>query len=119
MPADALLALQTTATQTASTNSTGVDLAEGTPTRGLWARVITTAVAGTSPTCVYKIQHSDDDTTYNDLAYGSEGTQSATGIVTIPFSTNKRYVRLATTIGGTAPSFTFSAYVFDGKPTTE
>lgn len=108
---DALLQLQSLTTQTASTNSAGRNLVSGTPKRGLVARVNVTTVSGTAPSLTPRIQHSDDNTTYTDLAVGSALTSA--GTVDIPFITNKKYVRLATTISGTSPSFVFTCDVGD------
>ena len=113
MAYDANAVLQASVTKTASFNSTGVDL-KGTPRRGLKARVIVTAASGTSPTLDPKVQHSDDNSTFTDLAAGAQLT--ATGEVFIPFETSKRYVRLVATIGGTTPSFTYQADIGLARP---
>ena len=99
---DTLLTLQashavTAGTAALTTNSAGVHLPGGTPRRGLKARVITTALEGTSPTQDYKIQGSADNTTYIDLAHPDAGQQTAAGEVFIPFETSHPYVRLAAT----------------------
>jgi hypothetical protein len=116
MAADSNLVLQASTTQTASFNGTGVDLRVGTPRRGLKARVLTTAISGTSPTVAYKVQHSDDNATFSDLAMALEGQVTAVGQVFIPFETSKRYVRLVATIGGTTPSVTYAGDILLSRP---
>lgn len=109
------MVLQATATQTASTNSTGLDLKTGTPKRGLVASFRCTTVAGTTPSCTFQISHSDDNTTFVDIA--SANPITAAGIVDITFETPKRYVRAETVISGTNPSFVWDAYIGSGKST--
>lgn len=107
MAYDTNLQLQASVTKTANFNSAGVDLKTGTPRRGLKARVLVTAVSGTTPTLDGKIQHSDDNSAFTDLAVVLAGQITATGEYFIPFETSKRYVRFVATIGGTTPSFTY------------
>lgn len=116
MAVDANLALQASTTKTASFNSAGVDLKVGTPRRGLKARVLVTAISGTSPTADFKIQHSDDNSTYTDLAVCLQGQVTAAGAYAIPFETSKRYVRLVATIGGTTPSVTYQGDLMLARP---
>lgn len=111
MAQDNNLALQAAATITASTNSTGVDLKAGTPMRGLWANIRPTTVTGSVQ---YKIQASDDNTTFVDIAVAVPNTLTAAAAVDIPFTTNKRYVRLVSTLAGTTSSIVHSAYIGRG-----
>lgn len=117
MAKDNLLALQSLTTQTASASSTGLDLKTGTPKRGLVANIRVTAVSGTSPTCQFKLQHSDDNTTFTDVAVSQ--TFSATGLADVTFVSNKRYHRVTTVIDGTSPSFAWDAYIGTGQQTVE
>lgn len=116
MAVDANLALQPSVTRTASGNGSGLDLKVGTPRRGLKARVIVTAVSGTAPTAAFKIQHSTDNVTYDDLGVCHTPSVSAVGEYYIPFETSRRFVRLAATIGGTTPSVSYSGDVALSRP---
>lgn len=114
---DANSVLQAVTTETATKTSAAVNLPSGTPRRGLKARVIVTAVSGTSPTFAPTIQESADNTTWNTLAAPVGGdTLTAVGEVFIPFETHLAYVRLLSTIGGTSPSFTYSADIGIARP---
>lgn len=114
MAYDALLALQAAVTKTATFSSTALDIKE-TPKSGLYAKVRVSTVAGTSPTADFKVQHSADNTTFTDLAVCNEGQVTAAGVFSININTSKRYIRLVTTIGGTAPSFVYDAYLSNAK----
>lgn len=127
MAYDNNLVLQASTTQTASFNSVGLSLRQPASTTGtniggspkdgpLKVRVRVTATSGTTPTSTFKIQHSDDNATWADLAYQLDPTFSATGITFIPFETDKPFVRLVSTIGGTTPSFTYAAEIGICRP---
>lgn len=111
---DALLALQASVTKTATFSGTGLDLKTGTPRRGMKARLIVTAASGTTPTLDVTIEHSDDNSTFTNLA--TFGQKTATGEDAISFETSKRYVRATATIGGTTPSFTYKVDVMLARP---
>lgn len=112
MAYDAKLSLRSLTTSTATATGTGVDLHKhGTPKEGMAVRVTVSAVSGTSPTLAVKLQHSDDNTTFTDLAHANPASITAAGIAEIRFSTPKRYVRTVETIGGTSPSFAYKADV--------
>ena len=124
MPTDALITLQAQVTKTATFNSTGVDI-KGTPRRGLFARVIYSAAtnASGSNTVAWTIEHSDDNSTFVQLATDVENnvalsTTAQSGEVYIPVNTSKRYVRLVTTIsgGGSTPTVTYGAEFSLAKP---
>ncbi len=70
-----------------------------------------TAVGGTSPTIDFKLQESEDGSTWSDIAHSRFDQINATGVYVQEFSNTKKYVRLAWTVGGTSPSFTTWAYV--------
>lgn len=105
------LVLAAAARRTSSLTGTGIDVLtyEGV------ALVVLNASAGTgtNPTLDVKLQHSDDDSTYEDVTggaftqvtdvAGSAGVQ----VKRINVSDLKRYVRAIGTIAGTTPSFDF------------
>ena len=71
------------------------------------------AGTGTSPTLDVKLQHSDDDSTYEDVTSGafSQVTDAAetagVKVMKLNVSDLKRYLRVVGTIAGTTPSFDF------------
>ena len=95
--------------------------------RGAVLYVATSAVTGTTPTLTVKVQGSYDGTTWVDVSGAVTGTINATGTtvlavypgVTVAANAAVSYPlprlwRVAWTIGGTTPSFTFAvcaAYV--------
>lgn len=115
MAFDALLALQAQTTKTTGFSSTGLDLKEGTPRRGLAARVRVTTLSGTSPTVTFTVQHSDDNNTYYDLAHFDVPTLTAAGNTSCTFETEKRYVRLVSVIEGTSMSVVYDGYIGNAK----
>ena len=116
MAADVLLVLEAGVTKTASFNSTGINVKSGTPASGLVARLLVTSVAGTAPTIAPEIQDSADGTTYTQLARFSTQSITAAGEYFCRFQTKQPYVRLATTIGGTSPSFVYNSHVCQARP---
>ena len=83
--------------------------------------IVTTAVSGTTPTMTVKVQGSTDGTNWYDISGAVTATINANGTATLtvyPGATPAanqvvsqplpRLFRLAWTIGGTSPSFTFS-----------
>ncbi len=73
----------------------------------------TSAGTGTNPTLDVKLQHSDDDSTYEDVTSGafSQVTDAAetagVKVMKLNVSDLKRYLRVIGTIAGTTPSFDF------------
>ena len=71
------------------------------------------AGTGTNPTLDVKLQHSDDDSTYEDVTSGtfSQVTDAAetagVKVMKLNVSDLKRYLRVVGTIAGTTPSFDF------------
>lgn len=116
MPKDALGVLLASAARTDSANETALDLKSGTPQRGLVAKLVVTAVAGTAPTLAPTIEHSTDNTTFTTLATFDPASITAVGEAFCTFETDKRYVRLAHVIGGTSESFTMSCYLQPARP---
>jgi hypothetical protein len=126
MAGDANLILLASTALTATGDATGLLLRKpsssgtnqgGTVRRGMKARVTVTLVSGTNPTMAYKLQHSDDNSTWTDLATCLTASVTAAGEYFIPFETSKAYVRLSYTIGGTStPTFTTQADITMGRP---
>lgn len=103
--------------QTATFNSSVLDFGSGgTPHRGVHAEITVQAVTGTAPTLAVKAQHSDDNSTYTDLAFAHTASITAAGLYSLSFDTPKRYVRLVNTIGGTTPSFTMAEDLVVSRP---
>lgn len=112
MPADANLTLSALATVTATTTSTAVNIPTGTASRGIDARVIVSAFAGTSPTASFKIQESSDGTTYIDKAIFTNpatnvNSLTAAGQMFVRYTSTKAYCRVVSTVGGTNPVLTY------------
>ena len=100
--------------QTTTANGTGVDLANGTESTNAVLNVGT--VTGTTPTLNVKMQESDDNTTFLDIA-GATFTQvtATTARQVIRFLRGKRYCRCVATIAGTTPSFAMGLDLFAQK----
>ncbi len=109
------LTLKAAGAETASTTPNAVDLGD---TRTVSLTLAVSAASGTSPTLSVAIQMSDDDTNYYTVgtffnggfqyagvAAGTNITGAATLYATIPAG---RFIRYASTISGTTPSFTYS-----------
>lgn len=109
MAYDQLLPLATAGVYTGSQVHPSLNLRTGTPTRGMVGRIVVTAVSGAAPTAAFKIQHSNDDATYDDLALAQEGVVTAPGEYSVRFATRRPFIRLVSTIAGTTPSFSYSA----------
>ena len=90
----------------------------GTVTRasGLTVLVAVTAVSGTTPTLDLKVQWSFDGVAFSDAETPDSFTQII-GVKSVvkQFTAKGPFYRLVYTVGGTTPSFTFSAstYVTD------
>lgn len=70
-----------------------------------------TAAAGTGPTLVCSLEQSNDQSTWTAIAGSSTATLSAAGNAVSTALVTDDYVRVVATLGGTSPSFTFSASV--------
>lgn len=102
-------AIQTTLASAARTTTGTVDM--GAMPDGYTEAVIyldVTAVAGTTPTMTVTYQSSPDGVTFYDHTAGAEITVAGKQRIAMP-NTIGRYGRLSYVIGGTTPSFTFSA----------
>jgi hypothetical protein len=70
-----------------------------------------TQATGTTPTLVAKIQESDDNSNWVDLANFENNastpsnTINAAGVYIVSFRSSKRYRRAHLTVGGTTPNF--------------
>lgn len=102
---------------TASGNGSGVD------TRGYGEAAVVVsvgAVSGTAPTLDIKLQESDDDVTYADVAGAAFAQMTASDANSVKkgsvdLSQRKRYLRLVRTIAGTSPSFGLSGMIVLSK----
>jgi hypothetical protein len=125
MATDAKLQLQASVTKTATFNGAGVDLSNGTPRRGLKARVIYSAAtnASGSNAVTFSIDHSDDNSTFYALSSAASdvinlSTTAAAAEIAIPFETSKRYVRLTATFAGagSTPTITYGGEIQMARP---
>ena len=125
MAVDANLVLQASVTKTDTFNSTGVNLVTGTPSRGLVARIIYSAATEASggKTVIFSIDHSSDNSTWYPLASGAKdtitlSTTAQAGEISIPFRTNKAYVRLTMTLSANtnSPTITYYGDITQGLP---
>lgn len=103
---------------TAAANGTGVDLRGY---DGALAVIDVVALGGTSPTATFKVQESDDNSTFTDVASGDllGGDQpaavSAAGLTIRGYIGSKRYVRVRLdALGGTSPTVTASGTIVRG-----
>jgi len=96
------------AAETTSTNSTSVDNGAATTGGGV-AHLHVAAVSGTTPSATIKVQHSADNSTFADLVTFTAATAvGAQRSVVAAGTTVNRYLRAASTITGTVPSFTYA-----------
>lgn len=107
---DELLA---SAARTATGTSTPVDL-DG-PITGAVIEISTTAVSGTTPTLTIDLQDTLDGTNFNKVVTLTASNITASGRVVYRLDARANpiagRVRLAYTIAGTTPSFTFSVSI--------
>lgn len=76
------------------------------------------AVTGTSPTCDFKITHSDTSGgTYTDVTGATASQITATGIreINVDIGAAKQFLKVTGTIAGTTPSFTISEAIVGQK----
>ena len=126
MAIDAKLALQASVTKTASFNSAGLDLLNGTPLDDvLFARVIYSAAtnASGSNSVTFSIEHSDDNATFYTLTSGASdiinlSTTAQSGELFFPVVTRKRYIRLVATFAGagSTPTITYQGDISPSRP---
>jgi len=118
MAYDANVVLQESVTKTNTFNGTGVDI-KGTPTTGMWARILVSSASNTSgsETVTFTVDHSDSSGSgYTVLASGADQVITTTSTATpyeifIPVNTSKRYIRVTATFSATTgtPTATYSA----------
>lgn len=114
LPVEASSAKTATGTGTVQTNCNAA---------GVILFVNVTAVSGTTPTLTVKVQHSFDGTTFADVPGAVTASITGSGLTVLTLFPGvtvaanaavsyplARFWRLAWTIGGTTPSFTFAAY---------
>ena len=75
--------------------------------------IVVTAVSGTSPSCTFSVQFSEDGTDWAAPASNSFTAITAAGNAAMQFTALAPYWRLVWTITGTSPSFTFNVYQYD------
>lgn len=130
MAYDANLALQAAVTKVATFNGAGIALPQGTPSRGLHARIILTSLSAATATVTVtpSIDYSSDSgTTWSTLASAPPITAGATvvtgerfiGFIT-PLNAHNNpnaQVRLTMTMtGGTTPSVVYSGDIGTSEP---
>ena len=103
MPSSTDITLLASAVRTTSGTGTSVDL--GTKT-GLQLDLAVSAASGTTPSLQVVLETSKDNTTWRSLGVFPQATTA--GPTSKVFAGADRYLRAVWTIGGTAPSFTFS-----------
>lgn len=107
--ASSALTLFPTAARTATVNGTGVD-ARGAIGDAL-VLLDSAAGTGTSPTLVVRLQDSDDNAVWADIAgatFAQVAAVASAQSIRINGTAARRFIRAVATIGGTTPSFTFS-----------
>lgn len=90
------------AATTATFTGTGIRV-RSLPLDGIPIRVVVPSATGTSPTMDLKVQDSADDSTYNDVFTFRQIT--AAGVYRARVQTQREYIRLVGTVGGTSPNF--------------
>lgn len=106
------------AARTASANGTGVDLAGYTA-----AMVVITTGTITDGTHAIKLQESDDNSTYTDVAASQvQGTNpsitssNGNSVYKLGYLGYKRYIRAVTTVTGATTGGVYQATVLRGEP---
>lgn len=106
------------AVRTADANGTGVD------TRGYRDGMVVISagaidLASTDETYSFKVQHSDDNSTFTDISGATNTVTAANQVKEIRLAdlnvTIKRYVRVVLDVEGTTPSIAGAAYVVLGS----
>lgn len=126
MATDALLTVQASVTKTASFNSTGLTLTNGTPRRGFFVRVIYSAAtnASGSNSVQWDVQTSPDSgSNWYTHSSGAEqavalSTTAQSGEIFLPVETSDDDIRLALTVSGagSTPTVTYSADLVTARP---
>lgn len=131
MAYDANLQLASESAKSGTTTSTGIDLLTGSLRGGvMWARIEVTAgteTGGTNNlTMTFSVSHSSDNSTYYAHTSGADQVVTITAgtatrsrdVVWIPIVTDKRYIQLVMTKGGSGTSTTlaWNAYITNSHP---
>jgi hypothetical protein len=104
------------AARTASVNSSSIDRwSYGRATSQNWVLSVG-AASGTTPTLNIKVQDSEDNSTWVDVAGAAFTQTTAAAFKQLPVRNFRRYTRAVVTIAGTTPSFTFSLTCTVGDP---
>ncbi len=103
---DTQLMLRTSADGSLDTTGTynGIQINE-TPAKGMTAKAVVPAAAGTGPQLILFVQAADTDADGSYETIAQSKPISATGEYAIRFSTQKDYVRLYAEVAGTTPDF--------------
>jgi hypothetical protein len=112
-----LLNLSPTQALTATANGAGVDMKDFV---GTVAVILDSAAGtGTTPANTTKIQDSDDNSTFADVAGAAFAQVTNAGVsqqrIGLNVDSVRRYIRTVDTISGTTPSFTRSVNVLGRK----
>lgn len=94
-----------TLTAASATTNSGAIAAQG-GAAYVFLGVHITAITGTTPTLVVKLQESSDNSSWSDVTGATTATLNAVGSVVIFGAPQKGYVRAVATIGGTTPAVT-------------
>lgn len=74
------------------------------------------AASGTGPTLDVKLEDSDDNSSFSDIAGAAFAQKANAGTEELRVTGFRRYVRAVAAVGGTSPSFTFGVAAVTGKP---
>lgn len=97
--------------RTTSGNGSSIDTGDANTIRGLVLDV--TAASGTTPTLDVRVETSDDNSTWRTV--GSFAQKTGVSNEHKEFGLLARYARIAWTIAGDTPSFTFSVGALGGE----
>lgn len=89
----------------AATANSGAIAAQGAAAY-VFVGVQVSAITGTSPTLVVKLQEASDNATWSDIVGATTASITAAGSAVIFGAPAKGYVRAVATIGGTTPAVT-------------
>ena len=126
---DALLVLASAVTSTSTASNTALALPNGTPRRGLQARIVYSAAqtASSTGTAIFNIDFAPDGSTFTNIGTATTvnlTTTAKAGEIYIPINTplmsmpnTAAVIRLTVTITGAgSPTITYSSYVGNAMP---
>lgn len=97
----------------ATATLTAFDL-RGSPISGLGLQIVCPAATGTSPTLDIFIHASASSAPDSTESIATHPTITASGVYFMPFATDKRYIEVLLTLGGTAADFgSVEVYIVD------